>query len=147
MKNAKVPGKLSELIRLAIADARSLDREKYAPNADVWHRPLPDGRCQVCVSGAAMAVSLGTKPDQLVRNVDNLPPGWDRAALALNYAREGLWVTAVNTLQNRLVSGETRTALMAMTQTQHGWFRSWNRFTKHLEELSEAADTLELYGV
>jgi len=55
--------KLSDLVELAIADARKLDPETYEPHADRWHQPQRfeggdgprTGFCEVCLAGAVIA--------------------------------------------------------------------------------------------
>ncbi len=50
--------KLSELIRLALADLLKVERDKrYVVNMGVWH--IPNGVCQVCMAGAVIAKTLG----------------------------------------------------------------------------------------
>ena len=54
------PAKLSDLLELAIADARRLDHALYTPMWMTWHRPRPlDGKCMVCIAGAVIAGTLG----------------------------------------------------------------------------------------
>ena len=54
------PAKLSDLIELAIADTRKLDRHDYTPTWMTWHRPNPaDDKCMICLAGAVIAGTLG----------------------------------------------------------------------------------------
>ena len=54
----------SELIDLAVADARQLDRTRYTPNPYVWHRPADDGACMICVAGSVIAGTLKCPTDK-----------------------------------------------------------------------------------
>ena len=102
------PGKLSELIDLAIADVRRIDRGDYRPVADAWHEPVPGDRCMICLAGAVIAATLGCPKDTQVEIswVASETPGtttitegpWQDALFALNYARAGNWPEALRTL-------------------------------------------------
>jgi len=60
----KLPAKLSELIRVAVEDARSVEHHpKYVLDMSAWHTPSPElGKCRVCMAGAVMACRLGVDP-------------------------------------------------------------------------------------
>ena len=58
----KPPSRLSDLIEMAIQDARSLDRSAYEPNAREWHLPT-NGICMVCLTGAMIAQTMGEDPE------------------------------------------------------------------------------------
>ena len=71
-----LPDKPSELIRVAIADLEKCEQDpRYVIEMSVWHEDAtvvrtdadeqgkPDAICAVCLAGAVMAKSLGTKPD------------------------------------------------------------------------------------
>lgn len=54
---AKLPNKLSELIKVAIADLIKCERSsRYVINMDDWHEP--NSHCSVCLAGSVMAQSL-----------------------------------------------------------------------------------------
>ena len=57
----RLPSKMSDLLELAISDARKLDRERYEPYWAHWHEPKgPTGKtCMVCLAGAVIAGTLG----------------------------------------------------------------------------------------
>lgn len=52
------PRNLSALIRIAVRDARALDRREFTANAHDWLRVHPH-TCRVCLTGAVMAGTLG----------------------------------------------------------------------------------------
>ena len=56
------PKKLSDLIGLAVADARTLDRETYIPECWSWHTPVRNNKCRVCLAGAVIAGTLRVNP-------------------------------------------------------------------------------------
>ena len=52
--------RLSELVKLAVDEARKLDPDAYFPNAAKWHEPMGESegngvRCHVCLGGAVIA--------------------------------------------------------------------------------------------
>ena len=53
----QLPELLSDLIELAVADVRRLDRDIYDPEYDSWHETERLG-CEVCFAGAVMAGTL-----------------------------------------------------------------------------------------
>jgi hypothetical protein len=61
-----LPNKPSELLRLALADLRKVERdERYEVDMWAWHAPdESDNRCHVCLAGAVIAGTLGARPDQ-----------------------------------------------------------------------------------
>lgn len=73
-KKTKLPNKVSELIRVAVADAKKVEKNpNYQFNMSVWHNPqtaydlLTDritktGKCEVCFAGSVIACTLKTKP-------------------------------------------------------------------------------------
>ena len=66
-----LPDKLSGLIRLAIADAGRLDRDKYTPYFLDYHKPkrLWSGQsdsCCICNAGAVIAGTLGGRSDKMM---------------------------------------------------------------------------------
>ena len=63
----KLPGKPSELIKLAINDLKEVERDpRYRVDMDQWHRVgMPyDDRCHLCLAGAVMAGQLGVDSDE-----------------------------------------------------------------------------------
>lgn len=61
----KLPDKLSELIRVGLADMRAVEKlpKMYAVDMGNWHRPDAESeKCSVCLAGAAMSITLGVEP-------------------------------------------------------------------------------------
>lgn len=63
----KLPDKQSDLLRLAVKDARILAKnKKYILSMKTWHTPIEfgpqKGKCAVCMAGAVMANTLKMPP-------------------------------------------------------------------------------------
>lgn len=85
----KLPGRPSELIRLALKDLQFVERSrKYKVDMKKWHEKVKRGKCSVCLTGAVMAKSLGCNPTMTVSPAD-FRNEWP-ALKALNYFRMGL---------------------------------------------------------
>lgn len=82
------PGKLSDLIDLAVADARRLDRTTYTPDSSVWHEPADDDCCMICLAGSVIAETLKCPRDQKVELGDEDNPDPDRVK---STTRNGSW--------------------------------------------------------
>lgn len=82
-----LPEKLSALIRVAVADLEKVESDRqYKVKMSSWHCPVA-GRCEVCLAGAVMAMSLGAPV-----GASCLPNGFedeDRGLRALDYVRQG----------------------------------------------------------
>lgn len=101
----RLPDKLSDLIDLAVRDARGLDRERYGVDYSCWHVGDPESvemavradrhRCVVCDAGAVIAGTLGWNPK---RNAE--PIGFDDHTkyklLALDSVRTGNFYRALS---------------------------------------------------
>lgn len=87
----KLPGKPSELIRLALKDLAKVERsKKYKIDMTKWHAVWPQEVtkeiCCVCLAGSVIAKTLGATPDR------SMTPGdFDEgmALGALDYFRRG----------------------------------------------------------
>ena len=103
--NTPPPGKLSDLLDLAIADARKLDRNHYKPLWSTWHAPGDKaGQCMMCLGGSIIAGTLGCPIDTnvelttkkrrspLTTSIDD--ELWRKALWALDFARGGDWLGA-----------------------------------------------------
>lgn len=81
-KKTKLPDKLSDLIRIAVADAKKIEKDsKYIFNMSTWHQPqsnyddvshtfVTTGKCEVCFAGSIIACTLKAKPNQTVDTSD-----------------------------------------------------------------------------
>ena len=85
-----LPKQPSLLLRVAIMDARTLNRTMYSPQWARYHEPnRGGGPCWVCFAGAAMAGSLGVAHNEHVRPED-LGANKDQLR-ALDSMRDGEW--------------------------------------------------------
>ena len=50
----KLPDKLSELVRLALHDFRTIDRTKFTPDSSCWLMKADQRRCVGCLAGIVM---------------------------------------------------------------------------------------------
>lgn len=67
---SRLPDKLSDLLELAVNDARAIegttrDGRTYVLEMGVYHWPTHDSRCLVCMAGAVMARTLECPPDEV----------------------------------------------------------------------------------
>lgn len=152
------PKKLSDLIDLAIADARKLDQNRYAPTWCKWHQPDPgDGKCMVCLAGAVIASTLGcalqTHID--IATSDTAEPGstiitdkrWRNALCALDSARDGDWGCAYRALHDVHPDDELGDALDELPRPERSEFESWEELTIHLDSLGNLANDLRKLGL
>lgn len=64
--NKKLPSKLSELLRLAVADAQEIEKTPgYELNMNEWHT-FYDGVCHVCMAGAVIGNTLGVSDTKTI---------------------------------------------------------------------------------
>ena len=158
------PEKLSDLIDLAIADARRLDQSRYAPTWHKWHQPDPgDGKCMVCLAGTVIAGTLGCTRDThiVITTSDMTKPGstviadkqWRNALWALDSAREGDWNSACRALLAcRVLHGihaddTLAEALDELPPPQRSEFESWKELAIHLDSLAGRANDLRKLGL
>ena len=141
------PERLSDLIELAIEDARKLDRNLYQPNYLRWHlgadreqdaivpvRPV----CMICLAGAVMANTLGAE-----RYADCTPDTfdskWDRALGDLDEVRMGYF----NLLEYYDVPRELSVLLPEPAAAS---FVGWPSFETHLQSLEPIVAILREHG-
>ncbi len=147
------PERLSELIDLAIADARRLDHARYTPTWMTWHRRRPlDGKCMVCLAGAVIAGTLGceTETDIDIATSDFAEPQsttitdkrWRRALWALDSAREGDWLEAFRALHGAYPDGNLYDAVEAVPTPADTEFDDWDQLDAHLTSLAVCANEL-----
>ncbi len=93
----ELPAKLSELLRLAVEDAKKLSKNpKYVLCMLDWHLPL-DKKCAICMAGAVMACELKTNRNDTVMPED-LGEEVNNKLMAINALREGNIIEAFNNL-------------------------------------------------
>ena len=151
------PGKLSELIELAIADARRIDRRDYTPAAHAWHDPVPGDPCEICLAGAVIAATLGCPKDTQIEIscVASEAPGtatvtdtaWQKALWALNDARGGNWPAALRSLGQTPLDEADRKKINRIPGPVRANFRNWTQFDAHLDSLADCAKQLREIGL
>ena len=152
------PGKLSDLIDLAVTDARRLDRTTYTPNSSVWHEPADDGCCMICLAGSVIAETLKCPRDKKVEiggkeNADPVPVArindrkWQLALWALDDARQGCWDDACEVLDAPMPPDDILHRLDGVPAPKHTGFQSWEEFDAHLESLATCANELRRLGL
>jgi hypothetical protein len=158
------PAKLSDLLELAIRDARRLDHALYKPMWMTWHQPQPpnsDGRtrkCMVCLAGAVIAGTLACSPQAIIdiSTHENAEPesttitdkAWRRALWAIDSAREGDWFEAILALRGEYPKGDrVHHALMALPPPDNTEFNNWKKLGAHLDSLGERAQELRELGL
>ena len=162
------PEKLSELIRLAVKDARSLDRNDYYPHFNYYHayfddtRPLLDGngdaidpvdyneddppmgyQCFVCNAGAIISGELGA---DLLTNCDpSCYPKWMDCLKAVDMVRYGYYGSAAAWM--RMPQSIVAKVYDAhIPPPVHDDFIGWDEFDLHLDDLELVSDQLENIG-
>lgn len=149
-RKTRPPKTLSGLIRLAVNDARKLDRDAYWPVCNTWHEP--SGRqsgavCRICLAGAVIAGTLGAPTDADVRFLDQIDDTeWVDALTAIDHARTGKWRLARMKLGHEpTVKDDAAMASVAYPLQMN--FGNWEEFETHLHSLEERAAQLEAAGL
>ena len=91
---------LAELIRMAVADARSVGRDSHYPNHGYWHHAEhteDESRCLICNAGAVMANRYRIDPREIADIEDFGQPGRARL-IALDATRSGNLANAYSAL-------------------------------------------------
>ena len=152
------PEKLSDLIDLAVGDARNLDPETYMPNCWAWHEPQPalGRRCLICVAGAVIAGTLGIdrgtevvlgKSETGKVDCDEIADdAWRRALMALEHAREGKWKDAIET-RGQQADTEQTDEMNAIPPPTSKQFNDWKSFDAHIGSLADRAARLRGIGL
>ena len=153
------PKKLSDLIGLAVRDARTLDRGTYIPDCWAWHTPGRNNKCRVCLAGAVMAGTLRVKAKtEVVRGTneytlttdDGESPvedkAWSTALYAIDSARGGDWAKALGALEIQ-VNETTRRKLEKIRRPRGPYFHTWTELVEHIDSLAERAEELRGLGL
>ena len=144
-----VPEKLSDLIRLAIADGRKLYQERaeeYLPDAYMFHEVGYDSQqgkqvCRVCLAGAVMAGTLHTD-NRYSLIPSNFDKPWTKALCALDCVRRGQYYNALITLYG---PGEYQFAATQSRPVQYR-FHGWDAFLDHLDSLEFVVGFFQDHG-
>ena len=160
-----IPDRLSDLIRLAIHGARSLDSSVYRPSYNSWHSwhtGFP-GKCHFCDAGAVIASTLVPACDRykgyLSLGPKDFPHPWQHALFALDAAREGDVYLAYAHLGHAQCPGEpiddtpydttVQDILDDLGPNEKSEYGDWDAFHAHLawmEELASRLDRIEPSG-
>ena len=153
-ENAKppvLPSKMSDLLELAITDARKLDLEKYIPASNCFHEPVrmshePDSemKCQVCLAGAVMAGTLGADVGDELTPRDYEDDTY-RKLSALDSIRLGNWDSAGREL---LLTSDDMEKIEKLEEREElfepvgSYFSSFRHLKHHLTDLDECVEVL-----
>lgn len=143
----KLPDRLSDLIRVALADLRKVEKSKrYVVDMTRWHanEENEEGalRCHVCLAGAVMAKTLGIRAD-CNTNPDLIDPfsrDVRKKLLALDEVRKGNVSAALYLLDPRA----SLPAVIDGWQEAPPYVHSSKAFHKYLGDL---ADQLQAAGL
>ena len=158
------PTKLSDLLEVAIRDARELSEEVYTPRFWTWHKPLQaeddseTDKCMICLAGAVIARTLKCSPNANVEATlaGNEQAGaipindrrWLKAIYALDAAREGDWLEAVLQMHGDYPEDAgVFDALGALHEPARPDFTNWKELNEHLDSLKERARQLRQVGM
>ena len=151
-----VPEKLSDLIRMAIADGRKLHQEQpndYYPNYGIYHSYIAYNRyesdqegpfdiCHICLAGAVMAGTLQVPLESV--SLQRMSPPWYRALKALDSVREGWYRHALNLFYN--VDRHYELTPWTKAEPVNPEFQGWDEFFEHLDSLEAVAEFFEFNG-
>ena len=136
------PADLPALIQLAVADARSLDRDLYVPRFGFWHMgSVGNQKCKVCFAGAVMAVRLYANPEEPFYEPKDFSMKWMRALEALDHLRQCM---IASDAADKLISEGwlTSAELSALDHSESFVFNDWPSFDRFLMWAEGVADTI-----
>lgn len=145
----KLPDKLSDLIRVAVADMRKVAKNPaYVLDAYTWHEPREAddgslGPCLVCMAGAVMAGTLGSDPEEPLSTGDFEEYESNRLD-ALDDVRTGHCLEALIRIQDEPPSGNEILACEQASSTIRATYR--NGFAAE-SSYEQAADILAEAGL
>ena len=143
----KIP---SQLLRLAVAEARDIDRDIYSPDANKWHNPIRDRdgcfvKCEVCFAGAVLAGRFKIDPHVIAHPSDVVHVGVSyetyTALHALDNFRVGDYHLALQRIGlPREVVFDIAPTLPKLAQYQ---FKTWDQFDAFLDSIDPLTVALE----
>ena len=125
---------MSDLLEVAISDARALDPRIYHPNSITWHVADAQEQCQVCLVGSVMAGTLAATPDQTL-SPDCFPSDTPGKLEALNFMRMGHWVLAFYEFYRHWPRTSIEDRLRQLPKPSNSDFQGWHAFRAHLDSL------------
>jgi len=133
MLDTVLPDTVSGLLKVAIADARSLPRRTYLPYYGDWHCKTK-GRCRVCLAGSVLASTAGLDPDYEV-SLDRLAHNLLLKVESLDAMRTGNWSHAFELIYRHPPAQDLLDELHALPTPAHSNFAGWRQFDLHLKSL------------
>ncbi len=125
---------MSDLLEVAIRDARTLDPRIYHPNSVTWHVADEQEQCQVCLAGSVIAGTLAATPDQTL-SPDCFPSDTPGKLEALNFMRKGHWVFAFYEFYRHWPRTSIEDRLRKLPKPINADFTGWHAFRAHLDSL------------
>ena len=136
-----LPNTLSELILVAVNDARKLDRKKYTPFSGVYHIRNSKKVCQICDAGAVIAGTLkGDHEEDIVPR--EFSSTIRNKLIALDQARLGYYCLA---LKNIDITPDIE-AVRKIKLSPFSCYKNWEEFDKHLNHMENVAQQLKDLG-
>ena len=153
MTKSKLPSdRLSNLIKVATADAKRLYLEQYDdyfPHFTKFHEPrtmLPIGditekvRCRICDAGAVIAGTLEGNPKTFLLPSDYYDQGETEKLRALDYVRTGALSYAHYMFYNKEVTSSQKSEYGEMRMLiTNDEFIGWSEFMTHITSLEALA--------
>ena len=146
-----LPKRPSLLLKTALRDAATLDRDLYIPSYSTYHAVfnlLESRSCNVCLAGMAIAGTLGwPQTEAWVMSMREREPNNDQL-LALDYMRVGSWEGAFGILgiPPDLVPSTLLRRYGLESPLSYSMFRTWSEFDRHSEWQWENVRLLEAAG-
>lgn len=128
----KLPNKQSELLRLAIADARKCQADpNYILTMVQWHAKIGE-HCHVCLAGAVVAKTLNSA-SYLCRCPGDFDPDTNEKLKIIDYLRRGIWSGLDDAQSSKLDTAASRAAAVSEIP-QSADFAAHEAFAAALEE-------------
>ena len=142
--NDPLPDTLSELILVAVKDARKLDRDKYCPYHLSWHEMFGEElTCSICDAGAVMAGTLQVERD-VTKEPDDFNESVNSKLCALDQARHGYYYAALDSLG---IDCEVHLEeIEDLKPSPFYSYTNWEEFDKHLNHIEGIAQQLKELG-
>ena len=134
MNDQTLPDTIYGLLAVAIADAKAISRRIYLPHFGYWHRPLDNGKCQVCLAGSVLARSLGFPTTSIV-STSILSSELQRKMDAINAMRHGNWLFAYDLIYSSRPDPATLNTLLSLPTPAQCDFIGWRQFNAHLKSM------------
>ena len=132
---AELPETMAGLLKVAIIDARKLDRSIYLPYHNDWHDADSSAiYCEICLAGSVIAGSLKIAPSLTVSSL-SFDKRTEDLLDALDNMRMGLWSKAFDLIYNRIPPLHVLDYLRALPEPARSTFEGWEDFNVHLSSL------------